>query len=222
MLRRTVKWFTTPNHQEPRRTRMSDSRIFYILLSMVLMAGCSSRSLRNFNLPGDNVVEDNYSMSSFIPPDFIVPEKLETKEFRLRMLSIDDVDKDFEAVTSSSDHLSKVWPETGWPAGLTLRQNLIDLGWHEKEFQNRTSFAYTMVTLDESKVLGCVYFFPSRKASYDVEIFMWVRASELAKGLDQRLFDVVQSWTASEWPFKNPAYPGRSISWENWRRLPGL
>ena len=189
---------------------------------MVLMAGCSSRSLRNFNLPGDNVVEDNYSMSSFIPPDFIVPEKLETKEFRLRMLSIEDVDKDFEAVTSSSDHLSKVWPETGWPAGLTLRQNLIDLGWHEKEFQNRTSFAYTMVTLDESKVLGCVYFFPSRKASYDVEIFMWVRASELAKGLDQELFDVVQSWTASEWPFKNPAYPGRSISWENWRRLPGL
>ena len=222
MLRRTVKWFTTPNHQEPRRTRMRDSRIFYILLSMVLMAGCSSRSLRNFNLPGDNVVEDNYSMSSFIPPDFIVPGKLETKEFRLRMLSIDDVDKDFEAVTSSSDHLSKVWPETGWPAGLTLRQNLIDLGWHEKEFQNRTSFAYTMVTLDESKVLGCVYFFPSRKASHDVEIFMWVRASELAKGLDQRLFDVVQSWTASEWPFKNPAYPGRSVSWENWRRLPEL
>ena len=222
MLRRTVKWFTTPTHLEPRRTRMRDSRIFYILLSMVLMAGCSSRSLRNFNLPGDNVVEDNYSMSSFIPPDFIVPGKLETKEFRLRMLSIDDVDKDFEAVTSSSDHLSKVWPETGWPAGLTLRQNLIDLGWHEKEFQNRTSFAYTMVTLDESKVLGCVYFFPSRKASHDVEIFMWVRASELAKGLDQRLFDVVQSWTASEWPFKNPAYPGRSVSWENWRRLPEL
>ena len=187
---------------------------------MVLMTGCSSPSHRNFYLPGDTVEEDNYSMSSFIPSEFIVPEKLETEEFRLRMLSIDDVDKDFEAVTSSTDHLSKVWPETGWPKGLTLKQNLIDLGWHEKEFQNRTSFAFTMVTLDESKVLGCVYFFPSRKADYDVEIFMWVRASELAKGLDQRLFDVVQSWTASEWPFKNPAYPGRSVSWESWNRLP--
>ena len=199
---------------------MRDTRIFNILLSMVLMAGCSSPSHRNFYLPGYTVEEDNYSMSSFIPSEFIVPEKLETEEFRLRMLSIDDVDKDFEAVTSSTDHLSKVWPETEWPKGFTLRQNLIDLGWHEKEFQNRTSFAFTMVTLDESKVLGCVYFFPSRKAGYDAEIFMWVRASELAKGLDQRLFDVVQSWTASEWPFKNPAYPGRSVSWESWNRLP--
>ena len=199
---------------------MRDTRIFNILLSMVLMAGCSSPSHRNFYLPGYTVEEDNYSMSSFIPSEFIVPEKLETEEFRLRMLSIDDVDKDFEAVTSSTDHLSKVWPETEWPKGLTLRQNLIDLGWHEKEFQNRTSFAFTMVTLDESKVLGCVYFFPSRKAGYDAEIFMWVRASELAKGLDQRLFNVVQSWTASEWPFKNPAYPGRSVSWESWNRLP--
>ncbi len=199
---------------------MRDPRIFSILLIMLLMAGCSPPSHRNFYLPGDTVEEDNYSMSSFIPSEFIVPEKLETEEFRLRMLSIDDVDKDFEAVTSSTDHLSKVWPETGWPKGLTLKQNLIDLGWHEKEFQNRTSFAFTMVTLDESKVLGCVYFFPSRKAGYDVEIFMWVRASELAKGLDQRLFNVVQSWTASEWPFKNPAYPGRSVSWESWNRLP--
>ena len=200
---------------------MKDPRIFYILLSMVLMAGCSPRSLRDFYLPDDNVQEGNYPMSSFIPSAFIVPENLETEEFRLRMLSIDDVEKDFEAVTSSSDHISKVWPETGWPNGLTLRQNLIDLGWHEKEFQNRTSFAYTMVTLDESKILGCVYFFPSRKISYDVEIFMWVRARELAKGLDQRLFDAVQSWTASEWPVKNPAYPGRTISWESWKQLPG-
>ena len=199
---------------------MRDLRIFSILLIMLLIAGCSSPSNRNFYLPGDTVEEDNYSMSSFVPYEFIVPEKLETEEFRLRMLSIDDVDKDFEAVTSSTDHLSKVWPETGWPKGLTLKQNLIDLGWHEKEFQNRTSFAFTMVTLDESKVLGCVYFFPSRKAGYDVEIFMWVRASELAKGLDQRLFNVVQSWTASEWPFKNPAYPGRTVSWESWNRLP--
>ena len=106
---------------------MKDPRVFYILLSMVLMAGCSSRLLRNFYPPGDTVEEDNYSMSSFVPSGFIVPEKLETEEFRLRMLSIDDVEKDFEAVTSSSDHLSKVWPETGWPNGLTLRQNLIDL-----------------------------------------------------------------------------------------------
>ena len=104
------------------------------------------------------------SKRQFVPAEFDVPSELSTVNFRLRMLSVDDVEKDFEAVTSSAARVSKVWPDSGWPAGLTLRQNLIDLGWHEKEFQNRTSFAYTMVAPDESEVLGCVYFYPTEKA----------------------------------------------------------
>ena len=47
------------------------------------------------------------------------------------MLSIDDVDKDFEAVTSVRITLGGL-PETEWPKALH-RQNLIDLGWHEKD-----------------------------------------------------------------------------------------
>ena len=90
-------------------------------------------------------------MLNFVPPEFNIPEKMETERYRLRMLSIDDVEKDFEAVISSAKHVSKVWPDSDWPDGLTLKQNLIDLGWHEKEFQNRTSFAYTMVTLVNQK-----------------------------------------------------------------------
>ena len=160
------------------------------------------------------------SMLNFVPSEFSIPEKMETKEYRLRMLSIDDVEKDFEAVTSSADHVSKVWPDSNWPDGLTLRQNLIDLGWHEKEFQNKTSFAYTMVTLDESRVLGCVYFHPTTKSDYDAEVFMWVRESELESGLDQRLFDAIQKWLELDWPFSNPAYPGRTISWDEWESLP--
>ena len=41
-------------------------------------------------------------MLNFVPYEFIVPEKMETEEYRLRMLSIDDVEKDFEAVISSA------------------------------------------------------------------------------------------------------------------------
>ena len=156
----------------------------------------------------------------FVPAEFAVPNKLLTANFTLRMLSTDDVEKDYEAVTSSAARLSKVWPDSGWPAGLTLRQNLIDLGWHEKEFQNRTSFAYTMVAPDESQVLGCVYFYPTDKADYDAEVFLWVRESEVANDLDQALFEVVQQWLASDWPFENPGYPGRTISWAQWGALP--
>ncbi len=160
------------------------------------------------------------SKRHFVPTEFAVPNELLTANFTLRMLSIDDVEKDYEAVTSSAERLSRVWPDSGWPAGLTLRQNLIDLGWHEKEFQNRSSFAYTMVAPDESQVLGCVYFYPTEKVGYDTEVFLWVREGEVANDLDQALFEVVQQWLASDWPFENPAYPGRTISWEHWDALP--
>ena len=159
------------------------------------------------------------SKRPFVPTEFVVPGEFATANFTLRMLSIDDVEKDFEAVTSSAARVSKVWPDSGWPAGLTLRQNLIDLGWHEKEFQNRTSFAYTMVAPDESEVLGCVYFYPTDKAGHDVEVFLWVRESEVANDLDKALFEVVQRWLAADWPFENPAYPGRTISWAHWDSL---
>jgi len=160
------------------------------------------------------------SKRHFVPTEFAVPSELSTASFNLRMLSVDDVEKDFEAVTSSAERLSKVWPDSGWPAGLTLKQNLIDLGWHEKEFQNRTSFAYTVVAPDESEVLGCVYFYPTDKAEYDVEVFLWVRESEVANDLDQALLEAVQQWLASDWPFENPGYPGRAISWADWDALP--
>jgi len=159
------------------------------------------------------------SKRPFVPTEFVVPNEFATANFTLRMLSIDDVEKDFEAVTSSAARVSKVWPDSGWPAGLTLRQNLIDLGWHEKEFQNRTSFAYTMVSPDESQVLGCVYFYPTEKAEYDAEVFLWVRESEAATDLDEELFEAVQRWLATDWPFHRPAYPGRTISWEEWDSL---
>ena len=138
------------------------------------------------------------SKRQFVPAEFVVPNEFATAHFTLRMLSIDDVEKDFEAVTSSAERVSKVWPDSGWPAGLTLRQNLIDLGWHEKEFHNRTSFAYTMVAPAESEVLGCVYFYPTDKAEHDAEVFLWVRESQVANDLDKALFEVVQRWLATD------------------------
>ena len=154
--------------------------------------------------------------------DFEVPERLETEEFRLRMLTVNDLIKDYDAVMSSVEHLkstfSVIW-EDSWPEGLTLEEDLIDLGWHQREFTLGFSFAYTVMNLDESVCLGCVYFEPTSKADYDVAITMWVRASELASRLDRRLFQTVESWVASEWPFSNPAYPGRDIPVAAWHAL---
>jgi hypothetical protein len=149
--------------------------------------------------------------SSFVPADFIVPEVLETDKFRLRMLRATDVDKDYEAVMTSIDHLQGVFgQESKWPSkNLTHEQDLRDLKWHQHEFEIRSSFTYTVMNLDETVCLGCLYIFPSRSPDFDADITMWVRQSEFDKGLDPLLFTTVKKWVAEKWPFQRVSYRGR-------------
>jgi hypothetical protein len=161
-----------------------------------------------------------YPPAPFVPIDFPTPAGLETPEFRLRMLTVNEVVKDFDAVVTSAEHLKQVFPGGTWPDGLTLEQDLIDLGWHQKEFQNRSSFAYTVVTPSESRVLGCVYIYPARKRGNDAVVYLWARQSELAGGLEERLTAAVKGWIIDEWPFRRVAYPGRGIAWEEYEKLP--
>ena len=156
--------------------------------------------------------------NSFVPNEFAAPDKLENEYLRIRMLTVNDVVKDYDAVMTSIDHLQGVFgPKSKWPSkDLTLEQDLIDLGWHQKEFQMRSSFAYTVVKLDESEVIGCIYIFPTDKGDYNAEATMWVRSSVLEGGLDSILFNTVKQWIKDEWPFKSIAFPGREISWVEW------
>jgi hypothetical protein len=156
----------------------------------------------------------------FVEKSFKVPEKLETEEFQLRMLTVNDVEKDYDAVMSSIDELKTIWPDSDWPVGLTLEENLIDLGWHQREFLDRRSFAYTVVSLDETRVLGCVYINPTRKRGYDAEVYLWARETKLGIGLDASLYSVVKLWLKSKWPFANVAFPGRDIDWGSWNAIP--
>jgi hypothetical protein len=158
------------------------------------------------------------SSDPFVASNFDVPELLETDKFRLRMLTVNDVVKDYDAVMTSIDYLKGVFgPQSKWPSKqLTFEQDLIDLGWHQKEFQRRSSFAYTVMNKEESQCLGCVYIDPTVKEGYDAEVYLWVRESEFKNGLDPILFDAVKKWIEKEWPFKNVAYPGREIEWTKW------
>ncbi|MBS1719064.1 MAG: GNAT family N-acetyltransferase [Armatimonadetes bacterium] len=160
-------------------------------------------------------------MPPFVPKDFAVPATLKTNEFHLRMLTVNDVVKDFDAVITSVDHCKTIWGGK-WPEGLTLEQNLIDLGWHQKEFQIRQSFAYTVVAPDESMVLGCVYINPTDKSGIDAEVYLWIRQSHLASGMETRLYQAVREWVQSDWPFAAVAYPGRSISLAEWREIESI
>ena len=55
-------------------------------------------------------------------PLSLTSQVLETKNYRLRMLTVHDLVKDFDAVISSSAKLREVWPASDWPLGLTLKR----------------------------------------------------------------------------------------------------
>lgn len=131
------------------------------------------------------------------------PAGLEHDRFRLRMLTVRDVDADFEAI---NERVASDGTFRGAP-GLTKEQNLIDLGWHQKEFQLRRSFAYTVVTPDASRVLGCVYVDPDDGA--DARVHMWVRRDAWEDGLDPVLEAEVRAWVERDWPFARVRWPGR-------------
>jgi len=145
----------------------------------------------------------------FVSSNFDIPPVLETERFRLRMLSVDDVEQDYEAVIESRELLHSMFGGS-WPRErFTLTENLTDLEQHQQEFLNREAFAYTVVSLDESRVLGCVYINPARKVDTNAEVYMWVWQSEYDQGLDAILFQKVKNWMRTSWPFTTVAYPGR-------------
>jgi hypothetical protein len=158
----------------------------------------------------------------FVPPDFDPPEELRAEGFVIRPLTIHDAVIDYDAVMTSIGTIrDSYFRAPGWPADdLSLMQNVIDLAWHTKERQFKTSFAYIAVDPDDRAELACIYIDPSAKEGFDADVQFWVRSSEADTGLDERLFATVKDWIASAWPFERVAYPGREIPREEWEALP--
>jgi hypothetical protein len=97
---------------------------------------------------------------------------------------------------------------------------LIDLAWHQREFTIRHSFAYTIMSTDEARCLGCLYIFPSDRRGYDAKVFYWVRNGPEAEAREAELGRLIRHWLATRWPFAAVAYPGRDIPWSGWTALP--
>ena len=159
-------------------------------------------------------------MNPFVPTDFVVPLRVQDLDFTIRPLLISDVVKDYDAVMTSQAHLhgNTFGPGTKWPQGLSFEDDLIDLGWHHKEFRTRRSFAYTVMAPDETLCLGCLYILPTKLAGFEAEAFCWIRASHTDQ-LDARLYEVLRRWIDADWPFAKVAYPGRSLTWDEVARL---
>ena len=148
------------------------------------------------------------SAEPFVPSDFVVPLRLATPQFVLEPLGPQHNDADYEAWSSSMEHIHETpgWEESKWPRPMTLDENRADLERHASDFANRTGFTYTVLS-PGGDVIGCVYIYPSKKESVDAQVLSWVRASD--GELDGPLWRAVSGWLNSDWPFESVEYAAR-------------
>lgn len=145
---------------------------------------------------------------------------VETDRFRIRPMTVQDVVRDYEAVASSPAELGAAFGDpNAVPQPYTFEQEIIELGWHQKEFQMGFSFVFIVVPLDEHTSFGNVYVFPASRGDFDAEVYTWVRKDQVAGGMGEELFEVTQRWIKESWPFDRVAYPGRDIDWDTWNAL---
>ncbi len=145
----------------------------------------------------------------FVPAAFDPPRTFDGDGFHLEPLGPQHNERDYDAWTSSIDHIRSTpgfdSPEADWPAPMPLEQNLDDLVRHAADFDDRTGFTYSV--LDGDDVIGCLYIYPSNAPEYDAKVTSWVR--ETRAPMDRDLWEQVTIWLRDAWPFTSPLYAAR-------------
>ena len=152
----------------------------------------------------------------FVPEDFVVPDGLIARDFRLTPLGPQHNEADYAAWTSSIDHIRATpgFREGSWPHEMSLTDNLRDLQRHARDFAERRGFTFTVLSIGTGDVIGCVYIYPpgrpgpgdgGRRLCASVE--SWVRADHAA--LDPAVHDAVVAWLERDWPFDSIEYAPR-------------
>lgn len=157
-----------------------------------------------------------------IPDSFNPPSEFRTGQFKLVPLGPALAKQDYDAYMSSIEHLQKTFSGNDrWPtAKLTMEDQARDMAGEQSRFESRKAFTYSVLTLDGSRELGCVYISPSRKQGYDAMVRVWVTKDQFDKGFAATLIPSVKTWLAEKWPFAKVAWPKRDIPNEEWNALP--
>ena len=150
------------------------------------------------------------------------PAGLRTDAFLLRPIVADDAELDYAAVMETKEFL-RLWEPGGWPEDdFTLAANRGDLAKMEERHRAGYAFGYTMMNLDETECLGCVYVMPSDAKMYaevtvdavgdrrwtdmKATVFFWVRHSRLDGGLEERLLAELRRWFGNDWGLAGHVY----------------
>lgn len=136
----------------------------------------------------------------FVPETFSPPRRLQLAGVDLRVLGVDDLHPDYEAVMESGAALNDLFhPGDQWPNGLTLRANMIDLAWHEKEFARRSSFAWGLWRAQTTRYLGSAYVYPDPDSETGAHAVHWIRVGETDAAL-RPAFKLAWEAYVRSWP----------------------
>ena len=145
---------------------------------------------------------------SFVPDDFVPPVALDGPGFRLEPLTGEHNARDHAAWSGSMERIHRTpgFQQGNWPHEMTLDQNLADLIRHDKDFQTRRGFTYTVLDPDDD-VVGCVYIYPLAADPSAANVSSWV--TEARADLDAPLHHAVSEWLERDWPFPRVEYGAR-------------
>jgi hypothetical protein len=159
--------------------------------------------------------------TSFVPPEFEPPVRLENPSFVLEPLGPQHAERDHAAWTSSIPEI-RALPgfETTPEVALSLESTQTSLELHARDFAERKGFAYTVLDPGDEDVIGCVYIYPQEEGVWlrrqhwqgtvtsgpCARVRAWVRADR--QELLDPLNEAVGAWLR-DWPFEHVQYIGR-------------
>ena len=140
----------------------------------------------------------------------------------LRPIRESDIEIDYPAVMDNRDYLFSIFGAAwGWPAADTSwEDDKAELARHERENLAHLSFNYAILDPAESRLYGCIYIDPPERVGSDADISWWVVPDADIRTPRRRCVEFVPAWIAKAWPFTQPRFIGRDLSWDEWIALP--
>jgi hypothetical protein len=165
----------------------------------------------------------------FIPDVFDPPRSASLPSIFLDVLRPAHADADYEAVVASGDAIRGTFGpgDETWPSPtISYAENLADLTRHEREFRERYAFAYAIFDASRQKYLGCFYLKPIKSKTlgnqqqklFTAQAFLWLSVLHDVLSDEACLIEIAD-WIDSVWDLHRVAWPGRTISWIEWRNL---
>ena len=148
-------------------------------------------------------------------------EGFSTDSFIVRRLDPSDAVLDHAAVMASREFLFHWEQDPPYPPeDFSVEDNRADLEWMGDNHTNGRRYTYTVMNVDESEAVGCIYILPGNDPIYetaevtshdgtdlstiDATVSFWVRPSTWEDGFERTLLEALLDWLRDDWPLERP------------------